>query len=501
MRRVLASVVPMLAALLALAPSAGAANTTTRVVGGVNATSVDAPWQALVLPNGYLCGGSILDSTHVVTAAHCVYDEDTYAPITPDTVTVRAGSTNRTVGPDRAVTAIAIDPDYSPATQTNDAAILTLTSALGLNGTTLTAIDLTDVGWRPVDGVTNLRLSGWGLTDARSPYAPMPDSPTIPTILQVAPDVHSTSACSTVAEYQPFDDDALLCAGQAGLDACQGDSGGPLAVSDNGAWKLAGIVTGGAGCAWAGFPGYYARVAYPALHDFLATRGAGYTLSAPAFTRNPSVTGAANPGQTVTCDPGSYTNAYTASIEWRIDGVPVDDGATLTLGSGDVGHAVSCLVVAIGLRGSAQAASGSVLVTPLAATPPMTPTTPSTTTTPTTPPTADTVAPTAKILKVRCSRTVCILDVKVADPAPSAGVKGLAGNVKTTYKTICKVKQTHRKCTKSVLQRLTAKLQPDSTYRITTPRMRVGKHVFSLYGLDIAGHRQAKATTLTKTTR
>jgi hypothetical protein len=31
--------------------------------------------------------------------------------------------------------------------------------------------------------------------------------------------------------------------------------------------------------------------------------------------------------------------------------------------------------------------------------------------------------------------------------------------------------------------------------------MRVGRHVFSLVAVDAAGHRQAKATTLTKTTR
>ncbi|WCB92559.1 hypothetical protein DSM104299_01255 [Baekduia alba] len=505
MRRVLASVVPLLAAVLAIAPSAGAMTTTPRVVGGHNATSTDAPWQALVLPNGYLCGGAILDSTHVVTAAHCIYDEDHYTPIAPNTVTVRAGSTNRNVGPDRAVSAIAIDPDYSPETQTNDAAILTLSTALALNGTTLTAIGLTDVGWRPVDGVTSLRLSGWGLTTARSPYAPVPDNPTIPTTLQVAPDVHATSACSTTPEYQPFDDAALLCAGEAGLDACQGDSGGPLAVDDGGAWKLAGIVTGGAGCAWAGYPGYYARVASPSLHGFLVNRGAGYSLSAPAFTSAPAVTGTAKPGQTVTCDPGTYTNAYTYAVQWRVDGAPVDDGDTLALSSSDVGHAISCLVVATGLRGSVQAASPSVLVLPLTGgTPPPTQPPVIVPAPPLPPPVVekhDITAPTAKVVKVRCARTVCLLDVKVVDPAPSDGVKGLSGSVTTSYRTICKVKKRRKACTRSVVQRLTAKLSETNTYKITTPRMHVGKHVFALYGLDVAGHRQAKATKVTKTTR
>ena len=75
------------------------------------------------------------------------------------------------------------------------------------------------------------------------------------------------------------------------------------------------------------------------------------------------------------------------------------------------------------------------------------------------------------------------------------------GNVTTSYTTTCLVRKKHKKCTKSVTQRLTAKLAATSTYRITTPRMHKGKHVFTLYGLDIAGHRQAKPTKLTKTTR
>jgi hypothetical protein len=505
MRRVLAPVLPLLALLLAIVPAASAATSTARVIGGVTATPSDAPWQALVLPAGYICGGSILDATHVVTAAHCVYDEVAQAIVNPGDVTVRAGITDRLVagGQSSAVTAVSIYPGYLPYEETGDAAILTLATPLTFTSD-VQNVDLTDVGWRPVDGVTDLRLSGWGSTVARSPYDDA-SSATASRWLKVVKTLTSTDGCASV--YDGFFDDAkLLCAGEANLDACQGDSGGPLAVQDNGIWKLAGIVTGGAGCGWAGYPGFYARVSEPGIHDYLLTRGANAHIEDPYFTRQPAIVGEALPGHTVECDSGDAANAYAYSIALAENGVITDEFSTvMDLDDGDVGATISSVVVAYGLTGKVQATSPGVLVrsaqpvmAPPAAPRPVAPK--PVAPTPTAP--ADTAAPTTRVLRSHCTRTSCTFDVRADDPAPTLGVKGVAASVKTAYRTTCRVKGKPKRCTKTTTRKLRPVLTTvANTYRFTTPKLRKGTHTFTIVATDVAGHRQAAPTTFKRTTR
>jgi secreted trypsin-like serine protease len=505
MRRSLLPVLALLAALLAPA-AASAAATTPRVVGGAPASSADAPWQALVLPGGYLCGGAILDPTHVATAAHCVYDEVDQAPIDPSTVSVRVGITDRTQagGETRGVSAIAIYPAYAPDLETGDVAVLTLAGDLPLSSA-IQPIPLTDTTWRPADGVTTFRLSGWGSTAKRAPddtTTPQYASP----VLMVTDTVMASGQCASA--YYPFDGTLLLCAGQENNDACQGDSGGPLAVQIGGVWRLAGLVTGGAGCAWAGYPGFYARTAQAGIHDFLATRGSGSHLTDPTFTRQPAITGDAVPGGILTCDQGEAANAYAYGLGLVRNGILVTRSNSITVNSRDVGATSTCVVVAYGLTGDVQATSPGVTIRalPVAAPAPAPKPAPSPYA-----PAPDSAPPVAHLVDATCSRRgVCTIGVRVDDPAPSAGVKGVEATVETPYRTTCRVKVKvkgktkvrRRACTKTQLQRLRAIATPTMyTYKIVTPRLRKGRHTFRLVGVDTAGHRQAKPTTFTKTTR
>ena len=501
MRRVLAPVIAVLAALAPIPAAAHAAGATNRVIGGTDATPTSVPWQALVLPDGYLCGGVILDATHVATAAHCARDEDTGVVIAPSAIAVHAGIANRlATGQAPAVAGVTVDPDYDPDAATGDLAILRLAApGLALDATTVKAIGLTDAGYAP-SGSDPLTLSGWGSTAARSPYDDT--TPQWPSdVLQVTSGLHASNGCASV--YSPFDDDRLLCAGQTGLDACQGDSGGPLVAQVGGVPKLAGLVTGGAGCAWSGYPGYYARVAYPANHDFLAQRGDGAQIADPAVP--PALTGVAKAGGLLTCDTGSWEGSYAYTIRFLADGrVVARNAAQLPLTAALAGAHVSCLVDAVSPTATAEASSATVLVAaadPAAVPAPAVRPAPAPVPTPAPAPAVDATPPVAKITKLRCGRTACVLDVHVEDAAPSSGIKAVAGRVTTTYVATCVRNHKRHACAKTVVQTLKSAVTGPGTYRLTTPRLRKGKHTFSLLATDGRGNRQAKATTASKSTK
>ena len=56
--------------------SCGVAQRATRIVGGVETEVSEYPWQAGLVDKGsssIWCGGSLLNSKWVLTAAHCIY--------------------------------------------------------------------------------------------------------------------------------------------------------------------------------------------------------------------------------------------------------------------------------------------------------------------------------------------------------------------------------------------------------------------------------------------
>jgi secreted trypsin-like serine protease len=225
------------------------ANVTPFIVGGTDATTEEFPFVvALTSASGFqFCGGTLAAPNKVVTAAHCTVGES------PENIKVVAGRTtlSGSDGTKVDVTDIWVHPSYTDATQGFDVSVLTLASDVEQTPISLAS---TEDGALYEEGTQGLVL-GWGTTSE--------GGSTSDTLQQATVPLTSDTTCSN--SYNEYDPKAMVCAGyeEGGIDTCQGDSGGPLVAGG----KLIGVTSWGNGCARAGFPGVYARVAE--YHDDL----------------------------------------------------------------------------------------------------------------------------------------------------------------------------------------------------------------------------------------
>ena len=300
----LAQLIVMIAWLLWSTPSAVYAQAelpaarNTQIVGGQPADVGEWPWQAMVRAGGYLCGGSLVGSSWVVTAAHCVYD-DKGAVFSPDSITVTLGDHSRLQNDGyeqvMAVTQVLPHPAYDEWSNENDIALLKLATPATLNARVTPIQPLTTAEVALATDGTMAYVTGWGTSGEGGSASA--------TLMEVDVPVVSNATCNN--SYGTITDN-MICAGYAagGKDSCQGDSGGPLVVPDNnGGWRLAGVVSFGYGCARQDFYGVYTRVSQ------FATWLAEYTSSVePTPTPAPiasDVTVTALPDQDVNF---SYSN-------------------------------------------------------------------------------------------------------------------------------------------------------------------------------------------------
>ncbi|KAL9985658.1 hypothetical protein ACROYT_G008084 [Oculina patagonica] len=228
----------------------------SRIVGGEEAVENSWPWQAMLMSssNRQFCGGSLIDPSWVLTAAHCVNGAS------PSQVRVRMGAHYRVSGSlgteqDFDVATIHIHERYNPKNYRHDVALLKLARP-ALIGQGVDLVCMPDAKFPLPFGDHSKKcfITGWGTLSSGGSQPNELMQATVPLV--------SKTNCSIA--YRGKIHDSMLCAGldQGGVDACQGDSGGPLVCEFNGRFYLEGATSWGYGCAMPNKYGVYAKIRY-----------------------------------------------------------------------------------------------------------------------------------------------------------------------------------------------------------------------------------------------
>ena len=246
-----------------------------RIVGGSPAPTGAYPWHVVVDSFLGRCGGTLVATRWVMTAAHCV---EGVSPLQLTLVIGRTVLSNTGQGEVRSASQIVIHPSYDRFTSRFDVALVRLSTPATRRWARPA---LAGDPFAPGDV---LRAIGHGRTCESSCSGS-------DQLLQVDLPVQSDATMQSIYGSS-FHAATMLGAGplEGGKDTCQGDSGGPLFVPGALQPAVPGITSWGAGCARPDAPGVYAEVANSSIRSFLAS-----TVTRPAndnFASSTTLSGA-----------------------------------------------------------------------------------------------------------------------------------------------------------------------------------------------------------------
>jgi len=198
------------------------------------------------------CGGSLIDESHILTAAHCI---EGFSASDVKTLRIYLGAHDIKSSSDgrseHRVVRIIKHKDFDPKTLVNDIAILTLETPARMTNIIQTVC-------LPNYHVSHLgekvTVAGWGaLAEGGGQPAKLHE---------VDVTVWSNDECGRKYNNRIPGKivNTMICAADPSRDSCSGDSGGPLYMKRNGYLVQLGIVSWGIGCARPDSPGVYTRV-------------------------------------------------------------------------------------------------------------------------------------------------------------------------------------------------------------------------------------------------
>ncbi len=235
--------------------STGVTKNQAKILGGIEAKTGDWPWIAALLYSdvadmfqAQFCGGSLIDDTWILTAAHCVNGMSS----SELNIAVGVFDLANFSGSRISVKNIRIHPQYDATNSQNDVALLELNQPSSgptiplFIGESLEKVPLSLLG-------KMLTAIGWGMADSvNSWYYPEK-------LRQVELPVVDDSNCNAI--HSPPLTASQICAGYYdGKDVCNGDSGGPIVTKIDETWIHVGLTSYGSPCdTFLGWYGVYTR--------------------------------------------------------------------------------------------------------------------------------------------------------------------------------------------------------------------------------------------------
>uniref|UniRef100_A0A8C5Q209 Peptidase S1 domain-containing protein n=1 Tax=Leptobrachium leishanense TaxID=445787 RepID=A0A8C5Q209_9ANUR len=211
-----------------------------KIIGGYTCEENSVPYIISLNVGYHFCGGSLITSQWVLSAAHCYLSRIVQVRLGEHNIEVLEG-TEQSINSAKSIR----HPDYDSWTLDNDIMLLKLASPATLNsfvGTIPLPSGCANAG-------TSCLISGWGNT--------LISGTNYPDLLQCldAP-ILTEEECDNA--YPGEITSNMICVGfiEGGKDSCQGDSGGPVVCNG----QLQGVVSWGIGCALRNYPGVYVKV-------------------------------------------------------------------------------------------------------------------------------------------------------------------------------------------------------------------------------------------------
>lgn len=246
-----------------------------RVINGFRAKPGQAPWQALLWRPAQMfgrslsarerveCGGALIREGWILTAAHCVVDEDK-KPLIGKEHRIRLGVHNP--GDEEGISYPILraipHPTYHVKSHAYDIALIQIDTRAASRSAdpgriARIRLDPMPIEKRPIRGGMDVYTYGWGLEKLGGQASDVLKGAKL--------QLENPADCTARTKFRgELLQNALLCASAADRQqACNGDSGGPLVTYED-ADKIPtviGVVSAGTDCGTTGVPTRYTRVA------------------------------------------------------------------------------------------------------------------------------------------------------------------------------------------------------------------------------------------------